>query len=432
LRYIYDVKEASVDIARPDVKRKKKIRQIVYICVGVVVVLAITLGLSRLKPANPSVDKGTLWPDTVQRGPMVVDVRGLGTLVPEKINLVSAPADGIVIDHMLAGVDVKAGTVIMNLESPQLTQQTLDAEYQLKGADATLEQTKALLENQLMGLRTTAAGISSQYRTADLERDRQEKLFQAGIAADVDVKKAEIAAEELKKQNGLAQDEVTTFENSVNSQLAVQQATVDQKKALYDLDKSLLDQLHIRAGIDGVLQEVDIEVGQKVAQGTLIAKVANQTQLKAALQIPETQANAVKDLQKASIDTHVGIIPGHVIRIDPAVLNGTRTVDVHLDGPLPQGAVPQLSVEGTVEITRLPDVLFVGRPVHGEANSEIGLFKVDGEVPWSDARTASRVKVKVGVVSVNKIEILDGLKVGDVVILSDMTQDDNYDKIDLK
>lgn len=421
-----------MDIARPELKRKKKIRQIIYGCVGAVVVLGVTLGLSRLKPANPSVDKGTLWPETVEKGPMVVDVHGLGTLVPEKINFVSAPSDGIVKDHMLAGVDVKANTVIMNLDSPQLTQQTLDAEYQVKGAQATLEQTKASLDNQLMALRTTAAGVSSQYRTADLERDRQEKLFKAGIAADVDVKKAEIAAEELKKQNDLAQDEVKTFEDSMNSQLAVQQATVDQKKALYALDKSLLDQLHIRAGIDGVLQEVDVEVGQKIAQGVLIAKVANQTQLKAALQIPETQANQIKDLQKASIDTHVGIIPGHVIRIDPQVANGTRTVDVHLDGALPQGAVPQLSVEGTVEITRLADVVYVGRPVHGEANSTIGLFRVDGGVQWSDAKTASKVQVQVGVVSVNKIQILGGLKVGDVVILSDMSQDDAYDHIDLK
>ena len=421
-----------MDIARPDVKRKKKIRQIIYVCVGVVVILGITLGLSRLKPAAPSVDKGTLWPGVVQRGPMVVDVRGLGTLVPEKINFVSAPADGSVKDHMLAGVTVKADTVIMDLSSPQLEQQTLDAEYQLKGAQATLQQTKASLENQLMALRTTAASVSSQYRTAEMTKEDFEKLGKLGLKADLDVKTAQVQAEELAKENDLAQKEVQTFQDSINDQLAVQQATVDQKKALYNLDKTLLDQLHIRAGIDGVLQEVDIEVGQKVVQGTLIAKVANQTQLKAALQIPETQANQVQVLQKASIDTHVGIIPGHVIRIDPQVANGTRTVDVHLDGPLPQGAVPQLSVEGTVEIERLENVLFVDRPVHGEANSTIGLFKVVGQVPWSDAKEAVHVPVKVGVVSVNKIQILNGLSVGDTVILSDMSQDDAYERIELK
>lgn len=421
-----------MDIARPDVKRKKKIRQIIYICVGVVAVLGITLGLSRLKPAAPSVDKGTLWPGVVQRGPMVVDVRGLGTLVPEKISFVSAPADGSVKNHMLAGVAVKADTVIMDLYSPQLEQQTLDAEYQLKGAQATLQQTKASLENQLMALRTTAASVSSQYRTAEMTKEDFEKLGKLGLKADLDVQTAQVQAEELAKENDLAQKEVQTFQDSINDQLAVQQATVDQKKALYNLDKTLLDQLHIRAGIDGVLQEVDVEVGQKVVQGTLIAKVANQTQLKAALQIPETQANQVQVLQKASIDTHVGIIPGHVIRIDPQVANGTRTVDVHLDGPLPQGAVPQLSVEGTVEIQRLENVLFVDRPVHGEANSTIGLFRVVGQVPWSDAKEAVHVQVKVGAVSVNKIQILGGLDVGDTVILSDMSQDDAYDRIELK
>jgi HlyD family secretion protein len=421
-----------VDIARPELKRKKKIRRIIYICGGLVGVVVITLAFSRLKPANPNVDKATLYPGTVARGPMVIDVRGLGVLVPEKISFISAPADGTVKDHMLAGVAVTADTVIMDLSNPQLEQQTLDAEYQLKGAQAALEQTKATLDNQLMALRTTAASVSSQYRTAEMQKEADEKLGKLGLKADVDVRTAEVQAEELAKENDLAQKEVQTFQDSIGAQLAVQQATVDQKRALYNLDKSMLDELHIRAGIDGVLQEVDIEVGQKVVQGTLIAKVANQVQLKAALQIAETQAHDVQIGQKASIDTHVGIIPGHVIRIDPSVANGTRTVDVHLDGALPQGAVPQLSVEGTVVIQQLANVLYVDRPVHGEANSTIGLFKVIGATSWSDAREAQRVQVKVGAVSVNKIQILDGLQVGDIVILSDMSQDDNYDLIDLK
>jgi HlyD family secretion protein len=421
-----------VDIVRPEIKRKKKIRRIIYGCVGLVLVVAITGALSRLKPAAPSVDKATLWPETVQRGSMVIDVRGLGTLIPEKINFVSAPADGIVKDHMLAGVPVKPDTVIMDMTNPTLEQQTLDAEYQLKGAQASYLQTKALLQNQLMDKRTQAASVSSLYHTAEMQREAFEKLGQLGLKADLDVRTAVVQAEELTKQNDLAQKEVQTFEDSIGAQLAVAQSTVDQKCALYNLDKSLLDQLHIKAGIEGMLQEVDIEVGQKVVQGTLIAKVANQVQLKAALQIAETQTSTILIGQQASVDTHVGIIPGHVIRIDPAVTNGTRTVDVHLDGALPQGAVPQLSVEGTVTIDRLTDVLFVGRPVHGEANSTIGLFKVDGQVPWSDAREASRAQVQVGKVSVNKIQIIKGLQVGDTVILSDMSQDDNYDRIELK
>jgi HlyD family secretion protein len=421
-----------VDIVRPEIKRKKKIRRIIYGCVGLVLVVAITGALSRLKPAAPSVDKATLWPETVQRGSMVIDVRGLGTLVPEKINFVSAPADGIVKDHMLAGVPVKPDTVIMDMTNPTLEQQTLDAEYQLKGAQASYQQTKALLQNQLMDKRTQAASISSLYHTAEMQREAFVQLGKLGLKADLDVRTAVVQAEELTKQNDLAQKEVQTFEDSIGAQLAVAQATVDQKSALYNLDKSLLDQLHIKAGIEGILQEVDIEVGQKVVQGTLIAKVANQVQLKAALQIAETQTSTIQIGQQASVDTHVGIIPGHVIRIDPAVTNGTRTVDVHLDGALPQGAVPQLSVEGTVTIDRLTDVLFVGRPVHGEANSTIGLFKVDGQVPWSDAKEASRAQVQVGKVSVNKIQIIKGLQVGDTVILSDMSQDENYDRIELK
>ncbi len=421
-----------MDIVRPEIKRKKKIRRIIYGCVGVVVVVAITLGLKQLKPAAPSVDKATLWPETVQRGSMVIDVRGLGTLVPEKINFVSAPADGIVKDHMLAGVPVKPDTVIMTMTNPTLEQQTLDAEYQLKGAQASYLQTKALLENQLMDKRTQAASISSQYKSAEMKKEASQKLGELGLKADLDVKTDVVQAEELAKENDLAQKEVQTFQDSIGAQLAVAQATIDQKKALYNLDQSLLDQLHIKAGIEGMLQEVDIEVGQKVVQGTLIAKVANQVQLKAALQIAETQTSAIQIGQQASVDTHVGIIPGHVIRIDPAVTNGTRTVDVHLDGALPQGAVPQLSVEGTVTIDRLTDVLYVGRPVHGEANSTIGLFKVEGQVPWSDAKDASRVQVQVGKVSVNKIQIIKGLQVGDTVILSDMSQDDAYDRIELK
>jgi len=421
-----------VDIVRPEIKRKKRIRRIIYGCVGVVLVVAITLGLKQLKPAAPSVDKATLWPDTVQRGSMVIDVRGLGTLVPEKINFVSAPADGIVKDHMLAGVPVKPDTVIMTMTNPTLEQQTLDAEYQLKGAQASYLQTKALLENQLMDKRTQAASVSSLYKSAEMKKEASQKLGELGLKADLDVKTDVVQAEELTKENDLAQKEVQTFEDSIGAQLAVAQATVDQKNALYNLDKSLLEQLHIKAGIEGMLQEVDIEVGQKVVQGTLIAKVANQVQLKAALQIAETQTSNILIGQQASVDTHVGIIPGHVIRIDPAVTNGTRTVDVHLDGALPQGAVPQLSVEGTVMIDRLTDVLYVGRPVHGEANSTIGLFKVEGQVPWSDAREASRAQVQVGKVSVNKIQIVKGLQVGDTVILSDMSQDDQYDRIELK
>lgn len=420
-----------MDIVRPDVKRKKRIRRILYASGALVAAVVITAALAKLKPAAPGVDKATVWPDTVKRGPMLRDVRGLGTLVPETVHVVSAPVDGVVKQrYFLPGTPVKADTIILDMTNPQLEQEQLDAEYQLKGAQATYEQTKALLENQLMDKRTTAAGVSSQYRTAQLDKEKYEKLFAAGIAADIDVKKARVAEEELEKENDLAQKEVQTFQNSMQAQLAVQEAAIAQKKALYDLYTSQMQELHVRPGIDGMFQELDVDVGTRVTQGTKLAVVTQPSQLKAQLKIAETQAKDILIGQKAQVDTHNGIIPGHVIRIDPSVINGTRTVDVKLDAPLPEGAVPDLSVEGTVELERLPDVLYVGRPVHGEANSTVGLFKVEG--PWSDSKEAVRVQVELGKVSVSYVQILKGLNVGDTVILSDMSAYDNFDRVELK
>lgn len=417
-----------MDIARPEEKRRKRTRRLIYAAAGVLLAAVITTALARLKPAAPSVDRSTVWTDTVKRGPMLLEVRGLGTPVPETTRTVPAATDGRVAKrYMLPGTPVKAGTVILDLTNPQLEQETLDAEYQVKGAEASLEQTKAQLQNQLMDKRTQAASVSSQYRTAEMQKDAKEQLLKNGLAATLDVKTAEVQAEELEKQNDLAQKEVETFANSIDAQLAVQQATVDQKRALYQLKKAQLGELHVRPGIDGVLQELDVDVGQQVAQGTVLLKVAQPAQLKAALQIAETQAKDLTIGQKASIDTHNGLIPGHVMRIDPAVLNGTRTVDVKLDGALPPGAVPQLSVEGTIEIEHLTDVLYVGRPVHGDADSTVGLFKlVDG------GKEAVRVSVVLGRASVNTVEIRKGLEIGDEVILSDMSASDNYDRVRLQ
>jgi HlyD family secretion protein len=417
-----------VDIARPEAKRQKKIRRTIYVVAAVILVPLVTFALSKLKPAAPSVDAGTIWPGTVQRGPMLRDVRGLGTLVPETIRLIPAATDGQVQQrYLLPGTPVKADTVIFDLSNPQLQQETLDAEYQYKGAQAMLEQTKATLQNQLMDKRTQAANISSQYRTQEMVRQTKEQLGANGLAPELDVKTAQVQAEELQKENDLAQKEVSTFEGSIEAQLAVQQSKVDQMRALYELKKSQLDQLHVRPGIDGMLEELDVEVGQKVTMGTVLARVAQPTHLKAQLKIAETQAKDVLVGQKATIDTHNGLIAGHVSRVDPSVQNGTVTVDVALDGPLPPGARPDLSVEGTVEIERLADVLFVGRPVHGEANSTVGLFKI-----VDDGKEAERVQVQLGRVSVNQVEILKGLDVGDKVILSDMSAWDNYDRVQLK
>jgi HlyD family secretion protein len=417
-----------MDIVRPELKRRKRIRRYAYASGAVALALLTTGAISRLKPAAPTVDKSTIWTDTVKRGPMLREVRGLGTLVPESVWVIPAATEGRVEKrYLLPGTPVKANTVILDLTNPQLQQETLDSQYQLKGTEAAYEQTKAQLQNQLMDKRTQAAAISSQYRTAEMQKDSFERLGKLGLKADIDVKTTEVQAEELAKQNDLAQQEVHTFEDSITAQLAVQQANIDQKRALYELKKSEVDQLHVRAGVEGILQELDVDVGQQVAQGTPLAKVSQPTELKAALLIAETQAKDVQIGQKASIDTHNGIIAGHVMRIDPSVANGTRTVDVKLDGSLPPGAVPDLSVEGTVEIERLTDVLYVGRPVHGDPDSTIGLFKVVG-----GGSEAVRVAVELGAASVNTVEIRKGLQPGDQVILSDMSAWDNYDRVELK
>jgi multidrug efflux pump subunit AcrA (membrane-fusion protein) len=418
-----------MDIARSEsVARNKRIRRYAYAGGGLLLAVIATVALSRLKPAAPSVDRATIFTDTVKRGPMLRDVRGLGTLVPETILVIPAATDGRVEKrYLLPGTPVKADTVILDLSDSQLQQQVLDAQFQVKGAEALLEQTKATLQNQLMDKRTQAASVSSQYRVAEVQQEVDAEAVAGGVGRDVDLKKSKIAAEELAKQNDLAQKEVETFENSITAQLAVQQASVDQKKALYGLYKSQFDALHVRPGIDGVLQELDVDVGQRVTQGTALAKVAQPSQLKAALQIAETQAKDIQIGQKASIDTHNGVIPGHVIRIDPAVLNGTRTVDVKLDGPLPSGAVPQLSVEGIIELERLSDVLTVGRPVHGDENSTVGLYKL-----VDNGQNAVRVQVELGRTSVNAVEIKKGLEIGDQLILSDMSAYDNFDRVQLK
>ncbi len=417
-----------MDIVRTDAKRKKRLRTTLYIAGTLILIPLVTVGLSRLKPAAPSVDDATTWKDTVKRGPMLREVRGLGTLVPETIRFIPATTDGRVEQRLLLpGTPVKPGTVIMILSNPQLEQTTVDADFQLKGGEAEYNNLKAQLQNQLMDLRAKAAGVRSDYHQAKLQAETNEQLYKLGLTPEVILKTSEVKAEELGKQNDIAQKQVDTFAESIDAQLAVQQSKIDEQRAMAKLKHEQLDQLHVRPGIDGVLQELDVEVGQQVTAGTALARVVQPSHLKAALKIAETQAKDIAINQKASVDTHNGVIPGHVTRIDPSSQNGTVTVDVSLDGSLPQGARPDLSVEGTIEIERLADVLYVGRPVHGEANSTVGLFKLAG-----DGSEAVRVQVKLGRTSVNTVEIVQGLQLGDRVILSDMSAWDNFDRIRLK
>jgi len=417
-----------LDIARPDVKRKKRIRQAAYVLAALILIPLVTYALHTLKPAAPTVDKGVVWTDTVKRGSMLREVRGLGTLVPETIRLIPAATDGQVEErYLLPGVPVKANTAILLLQNPELQQAALDAEYQQRGAEAELNNLKAQLQNLLMDQTAKAAGVRSEYHQAQIQADTNEELFKLGLISDVVMKTSKVKAEELAKQNDIAEKQVTTFASSMEPQLAVQQSKVDELRALSNLKRSQVAELRVTPGIDGVLQELDVEVGQKVTMGTVLARVAQPTHLKAQLKIAETQAKDVQIGQKASIDTHNGIISGHVTRIDPAVVNGTVTVDCSLEGTLPEGARPDLSVEGTIEIERLTNVIYVGRPVHGEADSTVGLFKVS-----ADGSEATRVQVALGKTSVNTVEIKKGLQVGDTVILSDMSQWDNYDRIQLK
>jgi HlyD family secretion protein len=417
-----------VDIVRPELKHRRRLLRITYIVAGLVIVAFVTVGLSRLKAAAPSVDKATVWTDTVKRGPMLREVRGLGTLVPETIRVIPAATDGRVEQRLLLpGTPVNAKTVILELSNSELQQSVLDAGFQLKGAEAEYNNLKAQLDNQLMEQRSKAAGVRSEFHQAQLQHEADEQLYKFGITAEIVWKTSQVKAEELGKQNEVAEKQVDTFAQSVKAQLAVQQAKIDGQRALYMLKQHQLDQLHVRPGIDGVLQELAVEVGQQVTPGTILARVAQPSHLKAELKIAETQAKDIAMGQKALIDTHNGAVVGHVTRIDPSVQNGTVSVDVALDGTLPPGSRPDLSVEGTIEIERLADVLSTGRPVHGDADSTVGLFKV-----MDDGSDAVRVQVKLGRTSVNSVEILQGLSAGDRVILSDMSAWGTFDRVHLR
>jgi HlyD family secretion protein len=416
-----------MDIPRESAVRQRRIRRIIYSVVGLLAILAVTLGLSRLKPAAPSVDRATVWIDTVKRGPMLLQVRGLGTLVPEEILWIPATTDGRVVRRLvLPGSPVKADTVVIELSNPELEQSALDAEWQLKAAQAQYNSLKAQLDSQLLDQKAAAATVQADYRQAKLNAEKDEELAKRGLGSELNVKLSRARADALTTRNEIEEQRLSVSAESAKAQLDSQKARVEQLRALYQLKRSQLDSLRVRAGAEGVLQELPVEVGQRVAAGAILAKVAQPTHLKAQLKVPETQAKDVQIGQVASIDTRNGIIPGHVMRVDPAVQNGTVTVDAKLEGALPKGARPDLSVEGTVEIENLRDVIYVGRPAFGQPNSTVGIFKLDEE-----GNGAARVQVKLGRSSVNTVEILEGLKPGDKVVLSDMSAWDAFNRVRL-
>ena len=417
-----------MDIARPSNARQKRIRNAIYIGVGLLAVVLVSVGLSRLKPAAPTVERAVVWPDTVKRGPMVRQVRGLGTLTPEDIRWIPATTQGRVEKIILRpGTQVKASDVILELTNPQLEQQLQDASLKLQAAEAGLANTKVQLQNDLLATRATAANIEADFNKASMQAQMNEALAKDQLVSALVLQQSKVDAASLETRNQIAKDQLAGKADSMRAQLAVQQSLVDQARALLQLTQQQRDELKVRAGLDGTLQVVPVEVGQQVAPGTNLARVANPSRLKAEIKIAETQAKDIQIGQKAEVDTRNGIVEGRVARIDPSVQNGTRTVDITLTGDLPRGAVPDLSVDGTIELERMNDVLYMGRPAFGQEQSVVGLFKIQ-----ADGVTAERVQVKLGKSSVNTVEILSGLKVSDQVILSDMSAYDAYDRIRLK
>lgn len=415
-----------MDIPRKSAARKRLIRRVTFGVVGAGVIVVITIVVSGLKPAAPSVDFATLWPDTVKRGPMVRQVRGLGTLVPEQIRWVPAISEGVV-ERILVqvGTAVKPDTVLVELSNPEIERDVVDAESQLRAAEAEYARLEVQVQSDLLRQQAEAARIQSEYSQAKLRADTEEGLAKQGLIAELTAKLSRVAEQELANRNKIEQQRLAQAAETIKATLAVQRAQVEQRRALYRLRKGQLEALQVRAGIEGVLQQLPIDlVGQRVSPGTNLARVSQPGKLKAELRIAETQARDVQLGQIAMIDTRNGIIPGRVSRTDPAAQNGTVTVDVALDGELPRGARPDLNVEGTIELERLDDVLYIGRPVSGQENSTIGLFKVD-----ADRKGAGRVQVRLGRASVSTIEVLEGLQVGDQVILSDMSAWDAFDRI---
>jgi HlyD family secretion protein len=419
-----------MDIARPEFKQQKRRRQVVLAAIAVIVVALATAGVSRLKPAAPSVERGTVWPDTVKRGSMLRQVRGLGSLIPtqESVRQIPAETEATVVRILvLPGSQVTANTVLLEMSNPQTEQAALDAQLQVKAAEAEFQSQKVTLASNLMNQKAGAATVNADYSQAQRQADTDKALFDLGVISGLAYKASKGKSEELTTRNDIETQRLVIGQKAIDSQLAEQEAKVDQMRALAALKRKQLDALQVRAGIDGVLVDLPLQVGQHVMPGTMLAKVVQPNHLMAELKVAETQARDVQFGEPASIDTHNGLISGTVMRVDPAVQNGTVTVDIKLTAELPKGARPDLSVDGTIDLERLDNVLYVGRPAFGQENSTISLFKLD-----VDGKDASRVPVKVGRESVNSIQILEGLREGDTVILSDMSRWDKTDRIRLE
>ncbi len=419
-----------MDIARPEFKTQKRRRQAVAATIVVLALAAVSFGVMRLKPAAPSVERGTVWTDTVKRGPLLRQVRGLGSLVPTQESVRQIPAETeatVVRILMLPGSLVNANTILVEMSNPQTEQAAVDAELQLKATEAEYQSLRMKLESDLMNQKAGAATVHADHSEAERQAETDQALYQLGVISGLAYKTSKDKADELTTRNDLENERLTANQRAIESQMAQEQAKVDEMRTLAQLKQQQLDALKVRAGIDGVLVDLPLQVGQHVLPGTMLAKVVEPNHLMATLKVAETQARDVQIGEPASIDTHNGLIDGTVMRVDPAVQNGTVTVDVKLTGDLPKGARPDLSVDGTIDLERMNDVLYVGRPAFGQENSTISLFKLD-----PDGQGAVRVPVKVGRASVNSIQVIEGLHEGDTVILSDMSRWDKTDRIRLE
>lgn len=421
-----------MDIARPELKRRRQRRRALWGAAVALLVLLVSVGLGRLDPAAPTVERATILTNAVQRGEMIRQVRGNGTLVPERIVYVQAQTDGRIERILaLAGAEVSPDTVLLELSNPELQQAAFDLEWQLKASQAQMERLKVQIESDRLTQESAVATLKADRTLADLESQADTTLAEAGLVPEMTRRRSQAKAIDLGGRLAIEQRRLDISVRAANAQVAVQEAEIAKLQASLALKREQVAALHVRAGIDGVLQQLGevqtLQVGQRVNPGATLAKIVQPTRLKAEIKINETQARDVQIGQRADIDTRNGVARGRVTRVDPAVLNGTVTVDVAFDGPLPRGARPDLSVEGVIELERLTDVLHVGRPVVGQSGSTVGLFKlVDG------GRAAVRVPVKLGRYSVSVIEVVSGLDVGDQVILSDMSAYDAFDKVRLR
>ncbi|MDD3180493.1 MAG: HlyD family efflux transporter periplasmic adaptor subunit [Opitutaceae bacterium] len=415
-----------MDIPRPDVAKQKRKKRIISGLIVAVILVGITFAISRLKPAAPSIERNLVWIDTVKRGPMLRQVRGLGTLVPEEIRWIAARTQGRVDRIILRpGAVVTPDSVILELSNPDVTQACANAESQLRGSEAALENLKVQLQRQLLDAESAAAVAKSNYEQARLQAEVNDDLFKDGLVAPIQLKLSKVAAEEAATRNEIEQKRYAFARESIKPQLAVQEAEVERLRDQARLRRDELEALKVRAGMNGVLQVLPVEVGAQVQPGANLARVADPTRLKAEIRVAETQAKDIQIGQPSQIDTRNGLVDGRVARIDPAVQNGTVLVDVSLTSELPKGARPDLSVDGTIELERLDNVVFVGRPAFGQERSSIGIFKLTGD------NEAIRVPVQLGRSSVNTIEIINGLQPGDRVILSDMSQWDANNRVRL-